>query len=266
MTRPNNKAQRQPLPPRLGFTLVELLVVIGIIALLISILLPSLSRAQRAAKRVQCQAALKQFGNAQMMYISESKGWCVPIKTNTESSVTGYGTLKYIRWDFNEVFRKHLNMGIPENTAVTVNWAGPWNPGLLCPEAVHAQESKYVMHSYGFNREGINRDRNGDGSATFADAIAFKWNEINRPAEKIMALDSTYWLTAGGTHGSVSDYRVYWDVGGESTAAPNGRVMYRHMQGANVLYYDGHVDWVRKQDLHTTNQDNNSMWWNLLRQ
>ena len=74
---------------RVGFTLVELLVVIGIIALLIAILLPSLQKAQRVARRVQCQAILKQFANSEHMYLAESKGWCVPIKTADDAVVLG---------------------------------------------------------------------------------------------------------------------------------------------------------------------------------
>jgi type II secretory pathway pseudopilin PulG len=54
---------------------VELLVVIGIIALLISILLPTLARARSAAENVQCLANLRSMGQALQIYISESKGW-----------------------------------------------------------------------------------------------------------------------------------------------------------------------------------------------
>ena len=59
---------------RKAFTLVELLVVIGIIALLISILLPSLNRARGAANSVDCQARLRQIGMGLALYAGQNNG------------------------------------------------------------------------------------------------------------------------------------------------------------------------------------------------
>ena len=57
-----------------GFTLVELLVVIGIVALLIGLLMPALSAARRNARTVACKGQMQQIGHAFAMYVNESKG------------------------------------------------------------------------------------------------------------------------------------------------------------------------------------------------
>ena len=55
-----------------GFTLVELLVVIAIIAVLLSIMLPSLTKAREAVRNVKCQSNLKQYGLAMKMYLDDN--------------------------------------------------------------------------------------------------------------------------------------------------------------------------------------------------
>lgn len=63
-----------PAVSKRAFTLVELLVVIGIIALLIAILLPALARAREQANTVKCQSNIKQLCTALVMYAGENKG------------------------------------------------------------------------------------------------------------------------------------------------------------------------------------------------
>jgi prepilin-type N-terminal cleavage/methylation domain-containing protein len=76
--------------PHHGFTLVELLVVIGIIALLISILLPALTKARRAAKIVACSSNLRQIGMGMQLYAQNNHGWW-PLSVAPNGYVNGYG-------------------------------------------------------------------------------------------------------------------------------------------------------------------------------
>lgn len=71
---PSRRPSRSAAPVRHGFTLVELLVVVAIIATLIALLLPSLNKARQAARVIVCTANLRQIGACWQMYGSDNNG------------------------------------------------------------------------------------------------------------------------------------------------------------------------------------------------
>ena len=76
-----------------GFTLVELLVVIGIIAILMSVLLPVLSRVRENANRVACLSNVRQVSTAIFMYTEENHRWfpCIAVYGGPSATALGYG-------------------------------------------------------------------------------------------------------------------------------------------------------------------------------
>jgi len=81
-------------PGARGFTLVELLVVIGIIAVLIGILLPALNKAREQSRRTVCLSNLRQLGTAMIAYANEHKGR-LP-NSNPTNTAADYDSINYV--------------------------------------------------------------------------------------------------------------------------------------------------------------------------
>jgi prepilin-type N-terminal cleavage/methylation domain-containing protein len=158
-----------------GFTLVELLVVIGIIALLISILLPSLNKARNAAKVVQCASLLRQVATASVMYAGENKGALPPVRGDED----GKSTYSY-SGNQNYVFT-HSSKETPERGSnigrlvVRGYMKGNLSRMTQCPagEEYLATDPQSYLSAYGYNPHPAWRTVNG------ARVMQPWWKKIN---------------------------------------------------------------------------------------
>ncbi len=123
---------------RAGFTLVEVLVVIGIIAMLVSMLLPALSKAREQANTVKCASNLKQIGIELEVYANNNDGWIFPVGAWQPVPAPG----KF----------KSFNAGLPQDQRwPMLVWSPPtWNPPeMTCPTDVEpANEHTYILNMH----------------------------------------------------------------------------------------------------------------------
>ena len=231
-----------------GFTLVELLVVIGIIAVLIAILLPALNRARRQALRVSCSANLQQIGILWTLYANDNKGTLPTMYYQTGSppplDKTGFGNWTLITADdqpgninYTQLFkdRYKLKSGKIFYCPTYRPFAGDsveddWAYIRAVPTGIGAINTTFISYSI----------LSGNLTAkTYAGLLrfnkppppqpVFKTNEKNLSQRPVVA-DETDFYPASMAAVATYAYSNHFEVGPLPA-------------GGNALFGDGHVEW-----------------------
>lgn len=262
MHHPVRRHRRQPR----GFTLIELLVVISIIALLISILMPSLSRAREQAKGVHCLARLKEFGNAIAAYENTSNGalappqWRVdPVQFEISPGVPYNGTTtpqgRPIEYGWAEIlfsYVYHQEVRYPESFPVQRNVNGRlWEKYMVCgavgDDGVTSGSYRVYLPSWGTippvldARGRWNLDnRIGQNLGPIRGAQ----RELIRPKMPLIGDANEYSERGDGIGDNDCSYIEAGEANFVGTDGRNGnRFSDRHYGGTNFLFQDLHAGW-----------------------
>ena len=222
-----------------GFTLIELLVVVAIIALLISILLPSLSRARETSRMVACLAIQKQMANANIMYADANNQFYVPFSTTAAGpnggAIVGSGGGF---WGAYQPYRQLLGLKVQGNTALPGEGQRTI-PGLVCPSkpAGYIERGEWYR-TFAFNAMGTGVSGN-DKSINRA--------RVMIPATKVMGMDAANWQL---TVSSQCDWLIEWDIKGDDIPGGSSHMAYRHLENVNMVMHDGHAETFGKPEAY----------------
>jgi prepilin-type N-terminal cleavage/methylation domain-containing protein/prepilin-type processing-associated H-X9-DG protein len=224
-----------------AFTLIELLVVISIIALLMAILMPALLRAKELGKRMSCASHVRSLGMASVVYADEADGWYVPIIYRPQGS----GSTTQVAWPSNQLFRKLI--GYKDKQA---SWESGWHAPkeYRCPsDLVGMQDRPDRLYTNFISYSANITDWYYTNWYAFGYA-GHKNVTVPMPATKLFFSESNdWWFWWKG-----ANYVKGWDVLGQDTIMPykdvgcDGPTLYRHSEGVNMSFYDGHVEYRKK--------------------
>lgn len=226
---------------RPGFTLIELLVVISIVALLISILLPALSKARETAVSLQCMNNLKQIGLANEMYTGDYNGYLPSHQ---------YATLP-----------EHLTNGgyyLPRpKLSSTVFYCPAYAGHNIAPYSEFGSNPNFGWTTYTHNRWVGRNKASWEAVLDPGESPLMRIGEIKRPSRKGLLMDGVYRNNAS------TWWAKFWFAVEES--------LNRHVGFTdNYLYFDGHVQTFPKNTFDTygnpggtSKADHDELWKNL---
>ena len=253
------------------FTLVELLVVIGIIALLVGILLPALNKARRAARTAACLSNVRQLTMSMIQYHIENKGYSPYYDKGTDED--GNAQKFQINWMAQVVKPSQLNSvrlcpdAREQNPLYASSGNQPgaaayaWGPAGQALQDPNSGQS--LTGSYAFNGYLLRKHHSGDSTKLFADGQAgalpagpeHLWDYPPKGSTNVPCISDGLWPIAWPEDNKLPPPSLYQPAGlGPNMDIKNNwtRVcMARHGIAVNVGFYDGHAQTVDLQDLWT---------------